>query len=162
MGPFSFNCIPLGWFEHLEWWLQVTGWSGVFTMCEPADAVAPDCAIEVTVASFVSTGHGFCVSAADYGNIGFAMAACGELCEFVQFVSGKRLRITGYDGVNECVLLDGDARFYVREGDTVWLYGYDPEAGCPPPDDIHIGSYPSLRICTCPCVDTTGDPCDGK
>lgn len=157
-----FDCIPLQWLEHFEWWLRVTGWGGVLTMCEPADAVMPDCAIEVTVVRFVPTGHGFCVSAADYGDIGFSMAACSELCEFVQFVSGDRLRITGYDGDNDCVLLDGDARFYVRVGDTVWLYAYDPEAGCPPPDDIHIGQYPALRICTCPCPETTGDPCNGK
>lgn len=162
MTAFRFQGLPLEGLEHFEWWLRVSGWGGVLTMCEPADAVVPTCSIEVTVERFISTGHGFCVSAADYGDIGFAMAACSELCEFVQFISGGRLQITGYDAENKCVLVNGDARFYVRVGDTVRLYGYDPEVGCPPPDSTHIGSYPALRICTCPCPDTTGDPCDGK
>ena len=153
-----FDCIPQQLIEHFEWWLRVSGWGGVLSTYVPADAVTPACEIQVTITSFVPTSHGFCVSSSEYAAVVAEMAGCPAICHFVQFVSGDRLAITAYDAVGECIQLDGDAQLYARMGDTVWVYAYD-HVDCPPPASVHIGEYPSLRICVCPCVETTGDPC---
>jgi len=143
---------------QLEPWLNLTGYAGLITTCEPADGNTPDCEVEdgVTVLGFVATGHGFCVSEDDFDAIALLMldeGDCVGICQFVQTWSGKRFEISGYDEVNFCVLTVGDVRPYIRAGDVVNVYAFDSEV-CPPPDSVHIGTYPALRICVCPCIET--------